>query len=104
MGGRPRLSRLDTGMSHMHSTQPGAVLETDLGQNQSAEQDKYPGAAHLASGMGFSGTSDNVYAVLSSKEWAHNGKKIRYPECVHNIPCVMAEVGTNAGITHMRQV
>ena len=40
-------------MSHMHSTQPGAVLETDLGQNQSAEQDKYPGAAHLASGMGF---------------------------------------------------
>lgn len=60
--------RPDTDMSHGHSTPPGPVLEKDLGQNQSAEQDKYPGATNLASGMSISWTSDGFCAVLSSKD------------------------------------
>lgn len=73
------MSRPDTGWheSRVFHTTRGSAGDR-AGQGQSAEQDKYPGAANLASGVGFSGTSDNVYAVLSSKGWAHNGEKIRY--------------------------
>lgn len=46
----------------------------NLGQNQSAEKDKYPRATDWAPGLGFSWASDNIYAVLSSKEWAQDGE------------------------------
>lgn len=60
----------------------GPVLEEDLGPNQPAEQDLHPGATNSASGMAFSWTSDSLCAVLSSKEWAQNGEKIRTSACI----------------------
>lgn len=76
------------------------VLEEDLGLNQPAEQDLHSGATNPASGMGFSWTSDSLCAVLSSKEWAQNGEKIRH---MSHVTHVMAEVAVSAGITHMWQ-
>lgn len=68
--------RSDTDSSHALciSLYQGPVLEENLGQNQSAEKDKYPRPTDWASGLGFSWTSDNIYAVLSSKEWAQDGE------------------------------
>lgn len=76
LGGGPGLPRPNTDMS-LASCFPlyhKPVLDGDWGQNQSAEKDQYPGATDLASGMGFSWTNDNIYAVLSSKESAQNGE------------------------------
>lgn len=73
---RPGLPRPNTDMSQApwFPLYHGPVLDGGWGQNESAEKDQYPGATDLASGMGFSWTNDNIYAVLSSREWAQNGE------------------------------
>lgn len=77
--------RSDTDLSHALciSLYQAPVLEENLGQNQSAEKDKHPRATDWASGLGFSWTSDNIYAALSSKEWAQDGENKDQVPWVH---------------------
>lgn len=83
----------------------GPVLEEDLGQNQSAEKETYPGATNLALGWDFQGqVTTSVLCCPPRSGLRMENTEIRYAESNCDVMRAMAYVAINTGVTHTQQV